>query len=321
MPRGGRARRCPSVEVGGGRHIGGGDGKVMMKERTGDTTDMSRGPLRVGIVGTDSSHVDEYVRLLNTDRRVPGCRVTAVAGDDDARLDALARAGALDVTCSDTPGLLPYCDAVIVADRRGALHARHAGPALDAGKPVFVDKPLAEDLRDAHTMLGRARAGGAALTSFSALRWHDGARSMRAELRRRRPRSLVVSGPADPSSPYGGLAFYGIHSVELACRVADGPAARPVVTREPNSVRMRVRIGGVPTEIRLWGPGDGNEYPFHVEVEWEDGTTAVDLPLGRDYLLPGLRRFLEMARGGPPPLTDTELLRPVALLAALRAHS
>lgn len=47
---------------------------------------------RIGIVGSENSHVDHFIRLLNVDGRHPGNRVVALTGGQSARNVALAEA-------------------------------------------------------------------------------------------------------------------------------------------------------------------------------------------------------------------------------------
>lgn len=75
-------------------------------------------------------------------------------------------------------------DAVIVASPN-SLHADQAVTALEAGRPVLVEKPLAVELADAERVVAAAAAAGAVCGAAMNLRFHPAV----AELRR-----LVESG-------------------------------------------------------------------------------------------------------------------------------
>ena len=111
------------------------------------------GVIRVGIVGTNYGRIV----LLPAFRTDPRCEVVALAGSNAERTAELARAANIPRGVGDWKALVddPSVDAVVIAvppDRQSdiALHA------LDRGKPVFVEKPLAADLAGARSMLDRA---------------------------------------------------------------------------------------------------------------------------------------------------------------------
>ena len=110
--------------------------------------------IRVGIVGCN------YGRnvLLPAFRSDPRCEVVALAGTDAARTAELARAADVARGLGDWRLLVDDAavDAVAVAvppNRQPEMARR----ALDLGKPVFVEKPLAADLAGARAMLAAAR--------------------------------------------------------------------------------------------------------------------------------------------------------------------
>jgi hypothetical protein len=266
--------------------------------------------LRVGIVGTQSSHVDHMLRYFNVEHRAGDARVVAVA-------EATRDVGISQVHVDDLVGQV---DAVIVTDRDGRRHAAQAIPFLRAGIPTFVDKPLAASVADAETIVRTAEQSGAALTSFSALRWHPAFVDLTADRVANRPAdtptAVVTTGPVDPDSPYAGIHFYGIHPVELALILAPGPIGDVHTRRVPGAIVGTATVGETAVTVHLVQPA-GGQVPFHVMLSTATTVKAVDLPLGPDYLHPGLDVFVEMVRTGKPPVPYENLLRPVSFLAAV----
>lgn len=113
--------------------------------------------IRVGIVGCN------YGRnvLLPAFRTDPRCEVVALAGSDAARTAELARAANVPQGLGDWRTLVddPAIDAVAIAVPPD-LQPEVALRALDRGKPIFVEKPLAADLARASSVLERARSTG-----------------------------------------------------------------------------------------------------------------------------------------------------------------
>jgi len=71
----------------------------------------------------------------------------------------------------------PKLDAVIVASP-DKLHARHSLAAIERGKHVFVEKPMATSTADAKIMITAARSAGVKLGVAYHMRWHAGHRKL-----------------------------------------------------------------------------------------------------------------------------------------------
>jgi predicted dehydrogenase len=113
----------------------------------------------VGIVGCN------YGRsvLIPAFRTDPRCRVVVLAGTDAARTAEIARAEHVARGLGDWRALVddPAVTAVAIAVPPD-LQPEIAQRALDRGKPVFVEKPLAADLAGAHRLLAAARTSACA---------------------------------------------------------------------------------------------------------------------------------------------------------------
>ena len=111
----------------------------------------------VGIVGCNYGRTV----LLPAFRTDPRCEVVALAGSDGARTAELARAVEVARGFGDWRALIEdravTAVAVAVPPDLQPEVARHA---LDLGKPVFVEKPLAADLTAARGMVEAARRSG-----------------------------------------------------------------------------------------------------------------------------------------------------------------
>src|SRR5450759_4217554 len=127
----------------------------------------SAADLRIGIIGTDTSHVPAFAKLLNGDANaadhIAGARVVAAykGGSQDieesiGRVDRFAeeiqtRYGVEIVP--DIPSLLSKVDVVLLTSLDGRVHLTQARAAIAAHKPLFIDKPLAATLEDARHRL------------------------------------------------------------------------------------------------------------------------------------------------------------------------
>jgi predicted dehydrogenase len=270
--------------------------------------------MRLGLIGTDSSHAELFLDSFNVANRHSGQRIVALWGQDEERTRILARRGGDIAVVAQPHELLGAIDGAIIGDRHGDLHRGHAAPFLEAGLPVFVDKPLANSPGDAEALVALARRSGAALCSASALRWQRDMEDLKRRLASLGAlREVEAYGTWYPQSEYGGPIFYGIHSVEMAQELVgpDWDALTVTPGREPNAV---FRAGDVRVRLDFRPLADSGESEFGVRVRAEGGEVAMPIRLPDDYMEPVIDRIAEMMRTCRAPLSDRALVSPVALM-------
>jgi predicted dehydrogenase len=271
---------------------------------------------RVGLVGIENSHAEDIIRYLNgRPTEISAARVSAIVAGEPDRTEKLAGLGAIDTVVHDSQELLTRVDALIVTSRDGAVHMAHALPFLEAGIPVWVDKPLAASLADAERMVAAAERTGAALTSSSALRWASDTTALATEMSGLGAlEEVVVSGPADPDSPYSGIFFYGIHAADIAQRLLPGRPDAVEVVRIPTGFAVGYRLGDVRVMLELHRPDATRTIPFRASASGRDGAIEHEIALTDTYVEPGVDAFVEMLRTGIAPIPADELLAPIAIL-------
>ena len=135
----------------------------------------------------------------------------------------------------DIPRLCSIVDGVLLESVDGRTHLNHAKPVFAAGKPVFIDKPLAASYRDAKEIARLAGEAGVPWFSSSSLRfWGE----------TQRPRNSAglgcilgysVYGPSPIEPHHPDLMWYGIHAVEMLYTLAGTGCEtdKAVLTSEP----------------------------------------------------------------------------------------
>ncbi len=97
--------------------------------------------------------------------RVPGARVTHVWTDDPADAPKVAAASLIEHVVAKPEDVIGHVDAVVIATDDGNDHVRRARPFVEAGLPVFVDKPMAINLPDLRQFIGWHRKTGRILSN------------------------------------------------------------------------------------------------------------------------------------------------------------
>ena len=181
--------------------------------------------IRLGIIGTDTSHVIAFTEMLNNPTSpdyVPGARVVAAykGGSPDVessykRVDKFAEELSAKwkvELVSDIATLCRKVDGVLLESGDGRVHLAQIKPVIAAGKPVFIDKPLASTLDDAREIARLAKQAGVPWFSASSLRYAEIATSLKFP----DITSAITWGPG-PLEPHHqlDLSWYAIHAVEL----------------------------------------------------------------------------------------------------------
>jgi predicted dehydrogenase len=129
------------------------------------------GPVRIGVVGLGYWGPN----LARNFDALPGCELVWVCDGSFERLNAFSGRFPHVRATTELDELLtdPELDAVAIATPV-PTHARLACRALEAGKHVFVEKPLAQSMDDAEEVVAAARRGGRTLMVGHLLEYHPG---------------------------------------------------------------------------------------------------------------------------------------------------
>lgn len=276
---------------------------------------------RLGIIGSDNSHAEAFARLANVEGgekgfHVEDVQVTHIYGTDAARTKEVAEKGRIPNIVAKPEEMIGKVDGVANVSRHGALHWPETRAVIEAGIPAFIDKPLACSAEDGQLLIDAARKAKVGLTSFSTLPYASATRKFLNAFREKSgtPMGGSVSGPADRTSEYCGVFFYGIHSVELM-NAAWGFGCERVWASEyeKNIVAACKLKNGAHVSLNLIG---ATKAEFTMTVFGERGWENHVIDQSDSYY-EGMKLFLHCLRTGEWPLTPEQLLEPVRILAAI----
>jgi len=234
-------------------------------------------PIRLGVIGCGSVFWTPYMSLIERLRGQGRVEVAAVY-DSDAEKRRLA-AGRLDLT-PDLPGEAavyehPDVDAVLVLTSMND-HGRLARAALEAGRHVLVEKPVATSLPEAEQVLAAAEAAPGHLLCTPAVLLSPTYRAMHGRVAAGEIGGLLSAraryGWAGPDwsrwyyEPGGGALFdLGVYNVTSLCGFF-GPARR-VIAMTGTAIPERAVDGEV---IRVRAEDNA-----HVLLDFGDARFAV----------------------------------------------
>ncbi|HEX4336080.1 MAG TPA: Gfo/Idh/MocA family oxidoreductase [Polyangiaceae bacterium] len=247
---------------------------------------MSAESVRIAIVGAGRWGRNLARAFASAER----CSVTAVCDVDPQALAAPCLAQ-VPVRTTDFSALLrdPAITALAIASPPHS-HARQAIQGLEAGKHVFVEKPMALGAADALRMREAAARSNRRLMVGHLMRYHPGVAELRrlveagtlGELRRA---IAVRSGPGTTSSEEGPWWALAPHDLSLLfwlfkSEITALSAARRSTASGGTEVAARVRLGSASAELVA---GSGQKAKM------------------RRLLVAGTRRAAVFDDGGPSP--------------------
>lgn len=180
---------------------------------------------KIGIIGLDTSHAVAFTQTLNNPQTDSYGKYSVVAAYPRGSLD-------IESSLSRVPGyieevkklgveivpnisdLLTKVDVVMLETNDGRRHLEQVQPVLKAGKPVFVDKPIAACLEDTIVIFELARHYGVPLFSSSSLRFMASAQDV-VNNKIGRVLGADTYSPCTIEKTHPDFFWYGVHGVEL----------------------------------------------------------------------------------------------------------
>lgn len=279
-------------------------------------------PLRVGIIGVDA-HALAWTKIINNPKvtgELADMKIVAAypGGSPDipqsmallkAQMEPVAKLGVEIVNSIDV--LLTKVDVVMILSIDGRKHLAEALSVFKAGKPVFIDKPIAGSLVDAIKIFQLAKQYKVPCFTSSSLRFAKRTLEIHKD-----PRVGKVTGcdqyapcPTEPHHP--DLFWYGIHGVEPLFTI---------MGRGCESV-TRVNTKGTDISIGIWK--DGRVGTFRGIRDGQRGygstvfgTKGIVSGGGFDSYEPLLVAISRFYKTGKPPVSAEETLEIFAFMEA-----
>jgi predicted dehydrogenase len=175
--------------------------------------------------------------FVRSRRRLPGARVVTVWDPDAAAARQLADICGIARVAATPEEAAQGVDAVLLIDDGSGAQWRYALDPLRRGVPVFCDKPLAMNARDAQEVARLVRATGTRFLSASSLRFVPDILKLKQEL------PQLGSVHLASASCGNELVYYGIHALSMIYGVFGGGAVSALNVGRPgrNLVRYRFR--------------------------------------------------------------------------------
>jgi predicted dehydrogenase len=295
---------------------------LLLTSGTGVGADPPPLPLKAGIIGLDA-HALPWTKIIN-DPKASGeladmVVVAAYPGgssDIPQSMELLKKSAGpvaeLGVQIVDSiEDLLEKVDVVMILSIDGRKHLEEARPVFAAGKPVFIDKPIAGSLTDAIAIFRLAREHDVPCFSSSSLRFAKRTIDIRQQPGLGELVGCDQYAPCSLEPHHPDFFWYGIHGVEpLFTIMGTGCVSVTRVHTEGNDLAVGVwkdgRIGTF-RGIRQGRRGYGSTV---------FGTKGI-VPGGTfDGYEPLIVEIVKFFKTGKPPVSEAETLEIFAFMEA-----
>ena len=191
---------------------------------------------RIGIIGLDTSHSVAFTKAINgkpadfNDYVVVaaypfGTQTIASAAERIPKYTAEVQKHGVKIVDSITE-LLRQVDVVLLETNDGRLHLSQALQVIDAGKPLFIDKPIAASMLGAAKIFKHAKEKNVPIFSSSSLRYMPNVKAVLSG-KFGQVKGANTYSPASTEPTHPKLYWYGIHGVETLFTVM-GPNCKSV---------------------------------------------------------------------------------------------
>ena len=238
--------------------------------------------------------VTHYLQANRATLGLPAAKVTHVLSQEKALSEQIALTGGIAHVVESAEEMIEAVDAVILARDDPENHREMARPFIDAGMPLFIDKPLCSNLEDLEYFASEI-ARGKFIMSCSSMRYASECMAAKTDLGSLGKIELITAvGKKD-------WIKYGVHMLEAVFSIMDDP--KPVsVTNLGRQDQAIVKIdfeGGLQATIHLFMEISGT---FQISLFGQQNWKLVEIKNSYAMFRDNIIEFIRSVEEGKPRL-------------------
>lgn len=224
-----------------------------------------------------------------------GARVTHVWTQDKKISRSIAFSSGIDRIADDAEDMIGQVDAVLLSRDDPENHILMARPFIDAGIPLFIDKPIASNTADLNYFCD-AVAKGKFIMSCSSMRYAAECRSAKERLHLLGPLELITAvGKKD-------WIRYGVHMLEAVFSILDDPMPARVthIGKERKAIVSVEFENGLQATLHLFMDIAGT---FQVSLFGQSDWRLIDIKNSYSMFRDNIIEFIRSLQEGRPRLS------------------
>ena len=182
----------------------------------------------IGLVDIDTTHAKSFAGIL---QGLPDFSVTGVFDAGDVRSDAEVLEFCKHFGCQrfeNVESLADSIDAAMVLSADWQVHMKRLIPLIEAGKPVFVDKPLAGSLKELRAFEKLVQKSGVPVLAGSGWRLNNSIQQAYGKFSSAEIDSVLAM-------MHNEYVYYGIHVVEMVLGLLGSGIDQVEITEKDDS--------------------------------------------------------------------------------------
>jgi predicted dehydrogenase len=280
----------------------------------------TQSPTPVGIIGLDTSHSPAFADIINNSPDITDFRVVAAYPHGSRTIESsysripeyteqVKKMGVEIVDSIDE--LIGRVEYVMLLTNDGHPHLEQSLPVLEAGKRLFIDKPIAGSLADTIAIMDASEKTKTPIFSSSSLRYIEKAQAVRHDNLIGDVLGADTYSPAVLEESHPDFFWYGIHGVEILYTVM-GTGCESVKRVHADDYDIAT---GKWKDERLGNFRGTRKGPHSYGGMAYGSEKIIDLGNYEGYE-PLLLKVLEFFRTGEPPVSLDETLEIYAFMEA-----
>jgi predicted dehydrogenase len=238
--------------------------------------------------------VATYLQANKATLGLPDAKVTHIWAQDPILARQIAKTANIETVVKEATDMIGAIDALILGRDDAENHREMAKPFIDAGIPIFIDKPLCSNQEDLDYFGGEI-AKGKFIMSCSSMRYASECMTAKTDLPALGKIELITAvGKKD-------WIKYGVHMVEAIFSILDDPKPLSVInTGKPDAAIITINFeGGLQVVIQLMMEISGTfQFSIFGQQNWKLYEVKNSYAMFRDNII----EFIRSVKEGKPRL-------------------
>lgn len=252
--------------------------------------------------------VAAYLQANRDTLGIPGAQVTHVWTQDAAISASIAKTAKIQHVAATLEDMTVGVDAVLLTRDDPEQHVAMAKPFIEAGIPIFIDKPLAGTTADLEYFAAQVTAGKF-IMSCSSQRYANEIRIVKQDIASLGQLELITAvGKKD-------WIKYGVHLMEGIFSLVDDPAVKAVqhVGKTGQDIVHIEFVNGLQATLHLFMEITGT---FQISVFGQKGWRLIDIKNSYSMFRDNIIEFVRSVQEGKPRLSFSKTENIIRTLVA-----
>ena len=270
---------------------------------------------KIAILGVENSHADTFLDFYFNKKRYPDIEVVGLYSEESDAAERLSKEFGVPVAKSYDE-FVGKVDGIMITARHGKNHYKYAKPYIATKTPMFIDKPISADYKEAVEFAKDLYKNGVQVSGGSILMFAEYVAKLKNYVENTNKEDVFggfFRTPVSLVNEYGNFSFYAAHLIQAMSEVFGYFPKSVLAVGKGKTVTGIVRYDYCDVSFEFV---DGN-YTYYASVSTKDGVEGAVYKLQREAYHPEMDEFVNLVRGGKMEHSFTKFIAPVAVMSAM----